>query len=104
MVTLSFVITRATPNVSTDNIQWIYSPDFSETPFDQRPGDIDITNDIMRIQQSTYTFTPNLLSLTIGNIAQARMVGEPTDNGRYFLVATNPAGSGFSYIDLRVAG
>ena len=97
------MITRAIPSVAVEDIQWVYSPDFSETPFG-RIGDVSITNLTERIQQSNYTFSPNLLSLTISNIAQARREGEPTDRGRYFLVATNPAGSGFSYIDLLVAG
>ena len=101
MVTLSFNITRAIPDVMVQDIQWIYSPDFSETPFEQN---MDITNLINRTQKSNYTFTSDLLSLTIRNIAQARRAGEETDRGRYFLVATNPAGSGFSYIDLLVAG
>ena len=102
MVTLTFNITRAIPSVMVGDIQWIYSPDFSEGPFEI--GNMDITNLPRRIDMSTYAFTPNLLSLTIGNIAQARTVGEPTDRGRYFLVATNPAGPGSSYIDLLVAG
>ena len=100
MVTLSFVITRAIPSVAVEDIQWLYSPDFSETPF----GNVAITNLTRRIPQSNYTFSPDLLSLTIRNIAQARTEGEPTDRGRYFLIATNPAGPGFSYIDLLVAG
>ena len=100
MVTLSFRITRATPDVMVQDIRWIYSPDFSETPFEQ----MDITNFTNRIEKSTYTFTSDLLSLTIDNIAQALTVGDPTDRGRYFLVATNPAGSEFSHIDLLVAG
>ena len=103
MVNLTFTITRAIPSVMVGDIRWIYSPDFSETPFD-RDGVTDITNFINRTEKSTYTFTSNLLSLTISNIAQARRAGEQTDRGRYFLVATNPAGSGFSYIDLLVAG
>jgi hypothetical protein len=103
MVNLTFNITRAIPPVMIQNIQWIYSPDFSERPF-ERSGDMDITNLTNRTEKSTYTFTPDLLSLTIGNIAQARTADEQTDNGRYFLVATNPAGSRFSYIDLLVAG
>ena len=102
MVTLTFNITRAIPSVLIEDIQWIYSPDFSETRFEM--GNMDITNLTRRIDKSTYTFTPDLLSLTIRNIAQARMVGQQTDRGRYFLVATNPAGPGFSYIDLLVAG
>ena len=104
MVTLTFNIIRAIPSVMIGDIRWIYSPDFSQTPFEIGNGYEDITNLTNRTIKSTYTFTPDLLSLTIGNIAQARIVGEQTDRGRYFLVVTNPAGPGFSYIDLLVAG
>ena len=103
MVILSFNITRAIPLVLVQDIQWVYSPGFSETPFGG-VGDIDITNLTNRTEKSNYTFSSDLLSLTIRNIAQARREGEPTDRGRYFLVATNPAGNGTSYIDLLVAG
>ena len=53
---------------------------------------------------STYTFSDDHLSLTIDNIVQARVGGEPTDAGRYTLKATNEAGVGSSYIDVVVFG
>ena len=98
-VTLSFEITRATPAVLVENIRWIYSPDFSVGP--SGIMNEDITNLSRHIMESSFMFSADLLSLTINNIAQAH---EPTDSGRYFLIATNPAGTGYSYIDLLVAG
>ena len=53
---------------------------------------------------STYTFSSDLFSLNVSNIQQALVVGQDTDRGRYFLVATNPAGMNFSFYDLIVNG
>ena len=80
---------------------WFYSPDFSETHSNETQDITDMPN---RISGSNFIFSDNRLSLTISNIVQARRVGEDTDAGRYFLVATNPAGVNFSYIDLIVNG
>ena len=101
-VTLNFEITRATPAVLVENIRWIYSPDFSVVPSGNMNEDI--TNSTNRIMKSSFMFNADLLSLTITNIAQARERNEPTDSGRYFLIATNPAGTRYSYIDLLVEG
>ena len=100
MITLSFEILRAIPSVLVEDIQWVYSRNFSETPF----GQMEITNLTNRTEKSTFTFSSDLLSLTVSNIAQARRAGEQTDSGRYFVVATNPAGCGFAHIDLLVTG
>ena len=99
--TFTFVISRADPLVMIDDIRWFYSRNFSVSPFNRSN---DITNLPNRIQQSAYTFSTDLLRLTISNIVQARVVGEETDAGRYFLVATNPAGVSYSYYDLVVGG
>ena len=101
--TFTFMISRADPPVMIGDIKWFYSRNFSLSPFSQSN---DITNLTSRIQLSvaTYTFSKDLLSLTISNIVQARVVGEETDAGRYFLVATNPAGVNYSYFDLLVNG
>ena len=95
------MISRADPLVMTGDIRWFYSRNFSVSPFSQSD---DITNLPNRTQQSTYMFSMDLFSLTISNIVQARVVGEETDAGRYFLVATNPAGVNYSYYDLVVNG
>ena len=101
-VTLTFMISRADPPVAIEDIMWLYSRNFSETPFSQSQEII--TGLSNRISGSTFTFSNDLLNLTISNIVQARMVGEDTDAGRYFLVATNPAGMIYSYYDLVVNG
>ena len=99
-LTLSFVITRAMPPVETDDIMWFYSRNFSSTPYTAE----NITNLASRITGSTYTYSGDQLSLTVRNIVQARMIEEPTDEGRYFLLAVNPAGVAFNYIDVVVNG
>ena len=97
---LSFVITRATPPVETDDIMWFYSRNFSSTPYTAE----DITNLANRNIGSTYMYSDDQLSLTISNIVQALTIDRPTDEGRYFLVAVNPAGVAFNYIDVVVNG
>ena len=67
-------------------------------------GGMDITSLTSRTSVSTLLFSADLLTLSIDNIVQARMAGEETDQGRYFLVAKHPAGDQFSYIDVVVNG
>ena len=100
MIALSFEILRAIPSVLVEDIRWVYSRNFSETPY----GQMDITNLTNRTEKSTFTFSSDLLSLTVSNIVQAHHADEQTDSGRYFVVATNPVGHGFTYIDLLIAG
>ena len=85
------------------NIRWFYSPDFVELFTDSFQFQ-EITNLVNRTSVSTLMFSSDRLSLTIGNIVQARVEGEETDQGRYFLEATNEAGVNSSYIDLTVFG
>ena len=94
--TLNFTIGRAHPPVDITNIHWFYSNDSitEEITFlKNRPG-----------LSSIYTFSSDRLNLTINNVVQARVEGEPTDAGRYTLEATNEAGVGSSYIDVLVFG
>ena len=94
--TLNFRINRAFPLVDRTNIHWFYSNGsiMEEITFlKSRPG-----------LSSNYTFSDDRLSLTINNIVQAIMGGDPTDTGRYILEATNKAGLGSSYIDVVVSG
>ena len=86
----------------TQDIRWIYSTSFSPTPFDDL--NLDISNLPTSIQDSAFVFSDDQLNLTISNITQALQAGDDTDTGRYFLVAANPAGVTFSYIDLIVSG
>ena len=102
--TLSFTIDRAAPPVMVNNIRWFYSADFAPALFFSGFEYEEITNLANRTSVSTLIFSSDRLSLTIGNIVQARVEGEETDQGRYFLEATNEAGVGSSYIDVIVFG
>ena len=82
-----------------------FSRDFADSPFGSDA--VDITGQSENAPGSMLTFSSfmnNEISLTIANIVQGRSEGDPTDAGRYFLVAANPAGLNFSYIDLVVLG
>lgn len=93
--TLSFRIDNAVPQVTSNNIRWIFSGDFSTFPNDIK--NVEITELSTRIGNSMYTFSPDKLSLKISNINQ-------TDEGRYFLLVTNPAGRDYNHIDIIVHG
>ena len=103
-VTLVFQINKAAPPVMVSSIRWFYSADFALSLFAAGFNSEEITNLANRTNESTLTFSSDRLSLTIGNIVQARTEGEETDEGRYFLEATNEAGVGSSYIDVIVFG
>jgi len=103
--TLSFRIDEAAPPVLLQDLKWFYVADFGNNPFAGQ----EITNLTNRTAVSTLTFSNfdgmHYINLTVSNITQQRreIAGE-TDEGRYFLVATNQAGVRFSYIDLLVFG
>jgi len=103
--TLSFRIDEAAPPVLLQDLRWFYVADFGNNPFAGQ----DITNLTNRTAVSTLTLSDFVgmlyINLTVTNITQQRRgIGGETDEGRYFLVATNPAGVRFSYIDLLVFG
>ena len=103
--TLSFRIDDATPPVLLQDLRWFYAANFSSDPSVRQ----DITNLTSRTTSSRLTFSEftnmRYISLTVSNITQRRSgIGGETDEGRYFLFATNPAGVAFSYIDLVVFG
>ena len=104
--TLSFRIDNAAPSVLLEGLRWFYTPDLSiNDPFAGQ----EITNFMNRTTESTLTFSDftgmQYINLTVSNIVQQRLgIDGETDEGRYFLVATNPAGETFSYIDLLVYG
>ena len=104
-VTLSFRIDSAAPPVLLRNLQWFHVANFGSDPYVGQ----EITNLTNRTIESTLTFSDytnmRYINLTVSNIVQQRegIVGE-TDQGRYFLVAANPAGVNFNYIDLMVYG
>ena len=91
--TLSFSIENASPVVMVSNIRWYYSANFASSLFASGSEFQEITSLTSRTSKPTLTFSSDRLSLTIDNIVQARMAGEETDAGRYFLQATNEAGS-----------
>ena len=103
--TLSFRIDSAAPPVLLQDLRWFYAANFSSDPSVRQ----EITNLTNRTTNSTLTFSDFLnmryINLTVSNIAQRRRgIGGETDEGRYFLVATNPAGVSSSYIDLVLFG
>ncbi len=69
---------------------------------------MEITGLTNRTSVSTLTYSSfqnNEISLTASNIVQAVDTQQPeTDQGRYFLVASNPAGRNVDYIDIVVFG
>ena len=103
--TLSFNITNAIPMVQTSDIRWYYavntpsgSQDFTSENFQ------DITELVNRTSVSTLDLNSDRLTLDISNIVQAIGNVMETDQGRYFLSATNPAGERNNYIDVIVTG
>ena len=107
-VTFSFRIDGAAPPVLLEGLRWFYTPDLSiNDPF--HFAGQEITNLMNRTTESRLTFSDftdmRYINLTVSNIVQQRSgIGGETDEGRYFLVATNPAGVNFDYIDLLVYG
>ena len=104
-VTLSFRIDSAAPPVLLQGLRWFYVANFGNDPYAGQ----EITNLTNRTVESMLTFSNftnmHYISLTVSNIVQQRVgIGGETDEGRYFLIATNPAGVTFSYIDLLVYG
>ena len=103
--TLTFFIEDAHPPVIEQNIAWYFSRLYSDSPFAEDA--VDITGQTGIAPQSMLIFSDfvnNEVNVTLTNIVQGRSEGEPTDAGRYFLVAVNPAGLNFAYIDLVVLG
>ena len=104
-LTLQFRIDNAEPRVLLSGLRWFYSDDIS------REGMMDdITNIANRTSQSRLvtSFSSDINSayfnITVINIVQRRRDGEDTDEGRYFLQATNPAGVSTAFVDLEVYG
>ena len=103
--TLSFNITSAIPMVQTSDIRWFYaantssgSADFTSINFQ------DITDLMSRTSVSTLGLTPERLTLMMSNIVLSTGDEMETDQGRYFLSATNPAGERSNFIDVIVRG
>ena len=102
-VTLAFRINNAAPLVALADLTWYYSTDLGELPQGE-----DITGLMNRTSQSMLTFSEftgnTMISLTVSNLVRDVAGQGETDEGRYFLVARNPAGISFDYIDLIIFG
>ena len=100
---LMFRVDNAAPPVELEGLRWIYSTDAS-------PEDgMDITGLQNRTTLSMLSFSgfpdQRYINLTVSNLQQGRFEGEDeTDEGRYFLEATNPAGVHYDYIDVIIEG
>ena len=104
-VTLSFRIDGAAPPVLLQDLRWFYVANFGNDP----DAGQEITNLTNRTTESMLTFSNfsdmRYISLAVTNIVQRRSgIGGKADEGRYFLVAANPAGVNFNHIDLLVYG
>ena len=104
-VVLVFNVTASIPSVETSNIRWYYTtnapsgiPDFNSADFQ------DITNLDGRTSRSTLMFSSDRLSLTLINVVQSIGGVSETDQGRYFIRVSHPAGDVNSFIDLVVRG
>ena len=96
--TLAFRIEEAIPPVLFQDLQWFYVADLGSDPYAGQ----EITNLTTRTTGSTLTFSDfaNMRYINLTIIQQGSTVSGETDQGRYFLVATNPAGVSSAYIDL----
>ncbi len=102
---LTFMISNAIPMVVTSNIRWYYTtgapagiPNFNSTDF------LEITNLMNRTVNSRLRLLTDRVTLFISNIVQAIGSSKETDQGRYFIRASNPAGDVSNFIDLVVSG
>jgi len=101
-VTLQFRIDNAVPPVMFSGLRGFYSATASNNISD--PNVMEITDLSNRTTESrlvpSFSSDGLFFNLTVENIVQARVDGEETDAGRYFLQATNPAGVSSAFIDL----
>ena len=104
--TLQFRIDNADPTVLLSGLRWFYSEQLVDSISHGRV--VEITNRTNRTSESelvtSFSSDGVYFNITVVNIAQERLGGEETDRGRYFLQATNPAGSSVAFIDLEVYG
>ena len=102
-VTVEFAVDNAAPLVALEDLTWYYSPSLVAMPQGE-----DITGLMNRTSQSMLTFSPfasnTMISLTVSNLVRDVAGEGETDEGRYFLVARNPAGISFDYTDLVIFG
>ncbi len=99
------MISNAIPMVNTNNIRWYYTtsapagvPNFNSTDF------LEITNLMNRTANSRLRLSTDRLTLFIINIVQVIGSSMETDQGRYYIRASNSAGDFSNFIDLVVSG
>ncbi len=99
------MISNAIPMVDTSNIRWYYTtsapagvPNFNSTDFQE------ITNLMNRTANSRLRLSTDKLTLIISNIVHFIGSSMETDQGRYFIRASNPSGDVSNFIDLVVSG
>ena len=92
--TLQFRIDDAEPRVKLSGLRWFYSYDLEEIT--SRTGSSRLV--------TSFSSDGVYFNITIVNILQERRDGEVTDEGRYFLLASNAAGSSMAFVDLEVYG
>jgi len=105
-LTIRFEISAAVPKVSGNDILWFYSNNSSIniSNFDAESVE-DITNRTTRTNgKSSLTFSPDLKSLTISSTVQAVGTESETDQGRYFIRVSNPAGVDVAFVDVVIEG
>ena len=103
-VTLSFIIRNAIPGVMTSDIRWYYAANAPAGPPDFTSADLEDMDLMNRTTFSSLNFTSDMLTLDIDNIVQAIGDVAETDQGRYFLSATNPAGERSNHLDVIIRG
>ena len=92
---LAFRIDDAAPPVLPAETYWRFSPSFSNDPYASDTQSI--TGLSTRTGDSLYSYSNDRLSLSISGLNQ-------TDEGRYFLIAVNPAGEHYGHIDIIIHG
>ena len=80
---ITFAIEQDSPPVALDGIQWL----FNDTQI----------NDGSRSLSDRYTFSPDLLTLTISSV-------QHSDEGYYTMIATNAAGFDEDTVSLNIEG
>ena len=104
--TLQFRIDNAAPPVLLSGLRWFYSDNVASNISDVRVEEITNLTNRTSVSQFMTSFSSDgtYFNLTVVNVVEERLGGEDTDEGRYFLQATNPAGISVAFIDLVVYG
>ena len=96
---LRFRIDNANPAVLISDLHWYYSTTMMLTSNFTSCDYREITNKMDLRSEFQFTFSEDLLTLSVSKSMQYVRVEEP-DIGRYYLSATNFLGRDFNYVDL----